>query len=68
MATSYCLCVKLSYNVKKINLLGFDGYRDDIKKNNEMNDIFKAYNRLPDRKEIISVTKTKYKIPKKLIL
>ena len=55
-------------NVKKIYLIGFDGYLNDKKKNNEMNDIFEEYNRLIDKKEIISITKTKYRIAKKIIL
>jgi 4-hydroxy 2-oxovalerate aldolase len=68
LAIAYALSFLTIGNVKKINLLGFDGYRDDKKKNNEMNDIFEEYNKFIDRKEIISITKTKYKIPKKVIL
>jgi len=68
LAITYALSFLTVANVKKIYLIGFDGYLNDKKKNNEMNDIFEEYDRLIDKKEIISITKTKYKIAKKIIL
>ena len=68
LAIAYALSFLTVANVKKIYLIGFDVYLNDKTKNNEMNDIFEEYNRLIDKKEIISITKTKYRIAKKIIL
>ncbi len=68
LAIAYALSFLTISNVKKIYLIGFDGYLNDNKKNSEMNDIFSEYNRLIEKKEIISITKTKYRIAKDIIL
>ena len=67
LAIAYALSFLTMANVKKIELIGFDGYSNDKEKNLEMNDIFKKYQLLNSAKKIISLTPTIYKIKKKII-
>ena len=62
LVTAYSLAVLTKANANKIFLVGFDGYSKSEILNDEMNRIFKSYNSLKNKKEIISLTPTKYDI------
>ena len=68
LAIAYALSFLTIANVKKIFLIGFDGYEENTNKNFEMISVFNEYNKLKNKKDIISLTETKYKIMKKIII
>ena len=50
-----------------IKLVGFDGFDLEDPRHHEMNDVFKAYNKLSNNIDIVSLTPTNYEIRKSSI-
>lgn len=59
---TYALAFSLSVNPAKIYLVGFDGYSDSLK-NEENNQIFKSFSGFDIFSKTLSLTPTKYNIP-----
>jgi len=64
MAAAYALAVSTQANAKIIKLVGFDGFDLEDPRHHEMNDVFKAYNKLSNSIDIVSLTPTNYEIRK----
>jgi 4-hydroxy 2-oxovalerate aldolase len=64
ITTAYILGVLLESDVKGITAIGFDGYESDDVRQQEMNDIFVAYNNHENSKTITALTPTSYPIGK----
>ena len=62
LAISYALGISTSGNAKNIYLAGLDGYNDRSPKKFEIDDLFQNYKLEDNSKNIISLTKTNYKI------
>ncbi len=67
LAISYALSVCTSGGSNKIYLAGFDGYDSDDPRGSEMSHILSAYASTEGSLELISLTKTKYKIQEKSV-
>ena len=67
MAAAYALAVSTQGKAKIVKLVGFDGFDLDDPRHHEMNDVFRAYSKLPNSLDIISLTPTNYEIKKSSI-
>ena len=62
LAISYALGISTSGDAKNIYLAGLDGYSDSSPKKFEIDDLFQNYKLEDNSKNIISLTKTNYKL------
>lgn len=67
LVLAYALGVVTSGDAARILMAGFDGYPDGDPRNDETADILAAYNNLTINKNIVSITPTKHKIPKRSV-
>lgn len=64
LVVAYALAIATSGKAQGILLAGFDGYKGEDPRNEEMNLLFNQYMSHPESKSIKSITPTKYQIPK----
>lgn len=62
MVFSYALAIASCGKSNRILLAGFDGYSANDPRNNEMNQLIKDYQKMPNASLIVSITPTKYEI------
>ncbi len=68
LVAAYAFSIISNSKIKKIEIVGFDGFEKDNNKQNEMNNIFKKFHQINKNQKIVSLTKTTYNIDKKLNL
>ena len=62
LVLGYALAFMIQLNVKKIYTIGIDGFEDENKKNNEINQILNLFKKKFPQINIKSLTKTRLKI------
>ena len=67
LAAPYALAVAIESAVNKISLVGFDGYKNNEKRQKEMEKVFKQYLNIESGVPIVSLTPTNYDIDEKIL-
>jgi 4-hydroxy 2-oxovalerate aldolase len=62
MASAYCLALCVAGGASQILLAGFDGYEKADPRQEDMIEVFEAYERCLDKVPIVAVTPTSYPI------
>lgn len=64
LVIAYALAIATSGKAACILLAGFDGYGEDDPRNQEMNHLLDIYKKSPEARDLISITPTRYQLPK----
>lgn len=63
LVAAYALAIAASGEAKRILLAGFDGYDAGDARNDEINQLFDAYQQLPSSPPMLAITPTRYQVP-----
>ncbi len=67
LSIGYALSIATAGRAKRIILFGFDGYKNDKVKQNEMDNLIDLYSKIKNKSKLITLTPSLYKIEKQSI-